>query len=407
MHRLAVPLIGLSTKMNEIILEKKLINIRRQIHKFPELGNCETKTTKLIENVLNSEGIKTKKITKTGTIGLIEPEDKKPKMCIAFRADIDALPIEEKTKKPYSSRYKGIMHACGHDANTTMVLGSAILIKRNFSSSFDNIAIKFIFQPNEESAGGAQTMIEAGALKNPDVNYIFGIHVNPQLPTGTIGIKNGEMMASVDKFEVEIYGGGGHAAYPHKSKDTIITASEIIMSLQTLVARGIDPVEPVVISICTIQGGTKFNVLPEKVVFSGTVRTLNENLHRKMPKLIEKIVKEKTREKKLKYNFKYEVLGYPLYNDKKLVDICTKSAEKIVGKRKIIFIEKPSMGGEDFSEYLRFVPGCFLYIGSKTKNPNITWHHPEFDIDEKILLTGSKILSQIAIDMARSRTKLS
>ncbi len=386
--------------MDEKLFQKKLVQIRRQIHKFPELGNCEIETTKLIENVLKSEGIKTKRITKTGTIGVIEQKNKKPKMCIALRADIDALPIEERTKKPYSSKHKGIMHACGHDANTTMVLGSAILLKRKYPDSIDNIAVKFIFQPNEESAGGAQQIIKAGGLKNPEVNFIFGIHVNPQLPSGTIGIKYGELMASVDKFEIEIYGGGGHAAYPHKSKDTILTATEIILSLQTLVSREIDPVEPVVISVCTIHGGTKFNVLPEKVVFSGTVRTLNVNLHRKISGLIEEIVKEKTKRKKLKYNFKYEILGYTLCNNKKLVDLCAKSAEKIVGKRKVVFLEKPSMGGEDFSEYIRYVPGCFLYIGSKIKNKDITWHHPEFDIDEKILSTGSKVLAQIIEDVA-------
>ncbi|MFN3967059.1 MAG: M20 family metallopeptidase, partial [Endomicrobiia bacterium] len=275
----------------------------------------------------------------------------------------------------------------------------AILLKRKYPHSINDTAIKFIFQPNEESAGGAQTMIKEGALKNPDVDYILGIHVNPQLPPNTIGIKYGEMMASVDKFEVEIYGGGGHAAYPHNGKDTILTASEIILSLQTLVSREIDPVEPVVISVCTIQGGTRFNVLSEKVIFTGTVRTLNEKLHKKMPELIEKIIKEKTKAKKLKYNFKYDILGYPLYNDKNLTDICIKSAEKIVGKEKIIILEKPSMGGEDFSEYLRFVPGCFLYIGSKIKNKNIVWHHPEFDIDEKVLLTGSKVLAQIVEDI--------
>ncbi|OIO72341.1 MAG: hypothetical protein AUJ85_10360 [Elusimicrobia bacterium CG1_02_37_114] len=380
-------------------LQKKLIHIRRHIHKYPELGNQEFRTSEYITSILNSAGIKTKKINKTGVVGILAPyPGAESGRTIALRADIDALPVEEQTGKSYSSCRKGIMHACGHDANTTIVLGAALLLKKIEKEI--NGCVKFIFQPNEESAGGASEMIKSGVLRNPDVKAIVGIHVNSELPAGSLGIKYGEMMASVDKFTVEIFGGGGHAAYPHKGKDTILVASEIVRSLQTLVSRKIDPTEPVVISVGSINGGTRFNVLPEKVTLTGTVRTLNEGLHKQMPGLIKNFIYGIIRMHYLKLKMQYEVLGCPLRNDKKILDICARAGEKVVGKSKIKFIDKPSMGGEDFAEYLRSVPGCFLYIGSKRagRRNEFSWHHPKFDIDERCLETGAEILKQVVVE---------
>jgi amidohydrolase len=373
--------------------KKELIKIRRQIHKYPELGNREYRTTGLIERRLKSLDIKTKKITRTGLVGILKGNGQKSTKCIALRADIDALPVMEQTDKPYKSSRPGIMHACGHDAHTTMLLGAAMKLVRLKDKL--NGTVKFIFQPDEESVSGAEQMIDAGVLKNPQVSTIVGMHVDTQIPAGVLGVKYGKMMAAVDKFEIDIYGGGGHAAYPHKCKDTVVCASEIIQSLQSLVARELDPVEPVVVSICTINGGTRFNVITDRIVMTGTVRLLDKSLHKQIFRLMHKHISGIAGSHGLKFKFNYEIVGHPVVNDKSMVDFSINSGKKVTGVK---LIDKPSMGGEDFSEYLRYVKGCFLNIGSRRKNNNYPWHHPKFDIDENILHVGAGVLTQIALD---------
>jgi len=379
-------------------LNSELIKIRRTIHQYPELGCKEYRTSEFIRKVLDRYNICNKSVNKTGVVGILKGKlghnNETEQHCIALRADIDALPVDEQNNKPYKSKYRNIMHACGHDANTTIVLGAAILLSR-ISEQF-NGTVKFIFQPNEESADGAQGMIKSGVLKKPDVTAIVGIHVNSQLSTGIVGIKYGEMMSAVDKFEVDVFGGGGHAAYPHQGKDTILCVTEIINSIHTIVSRKIDPVEPVVISITTINGGTRFNILAEKVNFTGTVRTLNERMHKFIPKIMFRTINDITKRHNLKFNFKYDILGYPLINVRSILDICVSAAKKV---SKIKILDKPSMGGEDFAEYLRYVPGCFIYIGSrKDNNTGYPWHHPKFDIDETVLLKGAEVLKEIVLE---------
>jgi amidohydrolase len=369
--------------------KNKLIAIRRMIHKHPELGNQEFKTSTLIEKTLRNAGIKTKRITKTGVIGIIEGG--RHGKCIALRGDMDALPIGEKTGKPYASCVPGVMHACGHDANSTMVLGAALLVAAR-KAGLKGTA-KFIFQPNEESSGGAKQMIAAGALRNPVPDAIIGIHVYPWLPKGILGLKYGEMMAAVDKFTIEVIGEGGHGAYPYMGKDAVVIASHVIQALQSVISREINPVEPAVITIGMIEGGEKFNILAGKVRLTGTVRTLNEALHRRMPKIIERKVSGITKAFGAKYKFEYENLGPSLRNSRNILELCRKAAKKVAGLRQVV-LEQPSMGGEDFSEYLKTMPGCFLYLGSAGKQ-SFAWHHEKFDIDEKVLPIGAKLLSEI------------
>ncbi|MEW6040200.1 MAG: M20 family metallopeptidase [Elusimicrobiota bacterium] len=375
-------------------LQKKIIAIRRHIHSYPELGGEEFATSRYIKSVLATLNIPARIVAKTGVIGILQSDKKSP--CIAFRADIDALPVTENTKKSYSSKRAGVMHACGHDANTAIVLGAAMIL----SELKPDLTVKFIFQPNEENAGGADAIIRSGALTKPKVDAIFGVHVNPQLPPGTIGIRRAEMMAAVDRIKIELSGGGGHAAAPHTGRDTVIAASKLIMNLQTIVSRKIDPTEPAVISICKISGGTRFNVLAEKVELEGTVRTLNERTRKNIKLLITEELKNIANTSKLKFKLRYESLGEPLINDEKMLSFAVESAEKVVGKEGAIYISKPSMGGEDFAQYLKRVPGCFIYVGSMLKNNPKPWHHPEFDINEKALITGAKVLAQIAVDYA-------
>lgn len=375
--------------------QKELVSIRRHIHQNPELSCKEFKTTAFIENKLKAAGIKTQKVTKTGVIGIITGNKASlgPKTCFALRADIDALPIEEKTKKPYASKKSGVMHACGHDANSTIVLGAGILLQKqrnDFSGT-----VKLIFQPSEEDGNGAISLIKAGVLRKPKVNAVTGVHVSPWLNVGMVGLKHGEMMAAVDKFNIEIIGENGHGAYPHLGKDAITIASQFINSIQSIVSRETDPTEPVVITIGIIQGGNRYNVLCGKVTMEGTVRTLNEKLHRVMAGMIEKKLKGITSAYGAKYKFKYEIIGYPLKNSENILELCRKTALSVFGKNKTKILSKPSMGGEDFSEYLRYVPGCFIYLGS-AKNKSYPWHHEKFDIDERVLSNGSTLVAEIA-----------
>jgi amidohydrolase len=373
--------------------KEQLIAIRRTVHRYPELGEQEFRTSALVEKTLKGLGISVKRITKTGITGILKGALKGTKT-FALRADMDALPVQEKTGKPYASTRPGIMHACGHDANTTMALGAAMLL----AQKRDEIAgtVKFIFQPNEESSGGAKSMIEAGALKNPDIDAIVGIHVSPWLATGTLGLKPGEMMAAVDRFTITIVGDGGHGAYPHLGKDAVVIAAQVISALQAVVSREIDPVEPVVITIGTISGGERYNILCSEVKMVGTVRTLNARVRGLTRRKMEKKVRDITRAFGAGYRFEYENLGASLINSPRILALCRSSGEAVLGKNKVLLLDKPSMGGEDFAEYLKLVPGCFMYIGSTSAAKAYPWHHERFDIDEEVLPVGARLLAAIA-----------
>lgn len=376
-------------------LKAKLIKIRRTIHKYPELGFKEKKTSRLVAGILRDYGIKVKTgVGGTGVIGLIEGKKRSSgkKRCIALRADMDALPIQEKTRKPYRSCINGIMHACGHDGNTTIVLGAAMLLSKR-RDSFSG-KVKLIFQPSEETGNGARRMIEAGVLRNPNVDAIMGVHVHPGIPKGKIGIKYGEMMAAVDKFKITILSKGGHGANPHQGVDGILVASAVIQSLQHIVSRQIAPTDPCVISVGQINGGVEFNVLAEEVVMIGTVRTVTKSLRQRIPGLIERVIRGICRTYKADYRLDYERVGNPLINTFSTTDFIYNEALGYFGKKNIVSIKKPTMGGEDFADYLARVPGSFIYIGAGNKSKGILeqWHSSRFDIDEDALPIGAEFI---------------
>jgi amidohydrolase len=376
----------------------ELVALRRDIHRHPELGNDEHRTAALIQRKLRSAGVAVKRVARTGLVGTLAGTGQThgaKKRTMALRGDMDALPIQEATGKPYASTCPGVMHACGHDANSTMVLGAALLLARQ-AAEFSG-TIKFIFQPNEESSGGARDMIAAGVLRNPAVDAIAGIHVSPWLPCGTLGIKQGAMMAAVDRFTIEIIGDGGHGAYPHLAKDAIVCAAQLVTALQTVVAREIDPTDPAVITIGTLHGGERFNIVCGKVTLTGTVRTLNARLHRSVRAMMERKIRGITAAYGARYTFTYEELGNPLVNTPAILEHCRLTGERVLGRGKVMLLEKPSMGGEDFAEYLQQVPGCFLYIGSAVRR-SYPWHHEKFDIDERVLPQGARLLAAIAKD---------
>lgn len=378
--------------------EKEIVRLRREFHMYPELGYEEYETSQRISRELAKAGLDVREgVAKTGVVGLLAGD--KPGKTVALRADMDALPVEEQTGLPFSSRVKGKMHACGHDAHMAVVLGAAMILKEMRSGIAGNV--KFIFQPSEEERpGGATPMIEEGVLKNPNVDVIFGIHCDPSLPAGKFGFRNGVMMAQADDVVIVIRGTGGHAARPHLTVDAIVTAAQAIMALQTIVSRKVDPVQPAVLSLCTIHGGVKSNVMCDRVEIEGTVRTLDPALSRKISGMIRKVLEGVTRSAGASYELTY-TFGYPpLVNDPEVTDFARRVAGKMFGRRAVVDLKQPVMGGEDFACYLKKVPGSFIRMGIANPKKGVVypWHHARFTIDEDVLVKGAALLAGLTVE---------
>lgn len=371
-------------------IENEIIQIRRHIHKHPELGGNEYETARFAESKLKELKIPYKRINKTGVLGVLKSG--KPGKTIALRADMDALPVQEDNKVEYKSRNAGVMHACGHDGHMAIMLGAAKLLAKKKDKLTGNV--KFLFQPSEETSDGAKSMIRGGALKNPDADMILGVHVCPWIQSGKIGIKYGEMMAAVDKLRIFIEGEIAHGAYPHLGKDALVAASVFINWAQTIISREVDPVDPAVITFGTIKGGDGYNIICENVILDGTVRSLNN----KTRKLIKESIMSKLKALETGYGVKckveYESVGSPLINTKEITAMCKNTAKEFYGKSNVVILEKPSMGGEDFAEYLDEVPGNFMYIGTKKdKSTSYPWHHSNFNMDEAALPKAAKYIA--------------
>lgn len=389
----------LTEKIKEIVKNKrkKLLNTRRCFHKYPELSFEEFETSKYIKKILVELGLEVKDgIAKTGVVGVLNGS--LPGRTIAIRADMDALPIQELNESSYKSKNQGKMHACGHDAHMTIALGAAMVLTEIKDKIKGNV--KFIFQPAEETSGGARPMIEDGVLENPKVDAIIGGHVWPSVMSGSIGIKNGPIMASSDFFDLKIVGKGGHPGNPHSTIDPVIIGSEIVNSFQKIVSRQTDPLEQVVISICLFQSGSNSNIIPNDGILKGTIRTLNDEIRSSLPQRMENIIKGICEPYGAKYEFKY-IERYPItYNHSNITDLIKRSALKLIKEECIQEIKRPSMAAEDFSFYLREIPGTFIWIGTRNKEKGKVHglHHPKFDIDEDILALGASIYAQAAVD---------
>lgn len=378
-------------------INEELIKIRRAFHQYPELGYEERKTAERIAVLLKELGLEVEtNVAKTGVVALLR--GKEPGKTIAIRADMDALPLQEESKKSYRSKVEGKMHACGHDAHITYGIGAAKLLKKYQSHIKGNV--KFIFQPAEESVGGAKPMIEEGVLENPKVDAILGGHVWPDTPSGSIEVLNGPVMASTGQIYLEIHGKGGHAARPHENIDPIMIAQEILQRLQSLTSRRIDPLESLVISICSFQSGETYNVMPEKAVLKGTFRTLNNKLRVEIPGKIENIVENITKHYGAAYTLEITHLYPATINHEGFTDFAKASAEELLGKENVIQGNKPSMAGEDFAFYLEKVPGTFLRIGNYNAEKNLIFnlHNPHFDIDEAQIGRVAALYAKIAMD---------
>ncbi len=318
---------------------------------------------------------------------------------IALRADMDALPIVEKSKASYTSQNPGIMHACGHDAHMAMVIGAGIMLNEHLYQMCGNV--KLIFQPSEEVyPGGAYSLIEQGVLENPHVDAILAHHVQSHIEVGRIGIKTGNFMAATKEFTLSVKGKSGHAAHPQRGIDSIVVAAQIILALQTIVSRLTTPTTPIVLSVCTISGGTKSNVLAGEVTMCGTVRTLDDSLGEQVRAQMEQIVRGITQSCGASYSLKFDG-GYPaVRNDSSLAMLVKQSAAKILGQKTVFEIQEPSMGGEDFAWYQHHRPGVItnLGCGNTVKGIVAPIHNEHFDIDEDCIAYGAAVMAQVAWD---------
>ncbi|HDR4900383.1 TPA: M20 peptidase aminoacylase family protein [Bacillus cereus] len=366
-------------------LTETLISIRRNLHEHPELSYEEFETTKAIKNWLEEKNITIiHSNLETGVIAEISGNSNGP--LIAIRADIDALPIQEETNLPYASKIHGRMHACGHDFHTAAIIGTAYLLKEKESSLSGTV--RFIFQPAEESSNGACKVIEAGHLHG--VQAIFGMHNKPDLPVGTIGIKDGPLMAGVDRFEIEIHGVGTHAAVPDAGVDPIVASSQIVMALQTIVSRNISSSHNAVVSVTNIHSGNTWNVIPEKATLEGTVRTFQNETREKIPALMKRIIQGVSDALGVKTEFRFYAGPPAVHNDTSLTNLSTQVAETM---NLNIVSPTPSMAGEDFSFYQQEIPGSFVFMGTSGTHE---WHHPAFTVDERALPISAEYFALLA-----------
>ena len=384
-------------------IEDYILNIRRTIHKNPELGYQENKTSLLIQNELDKLGISYKTgVAKTGVIATLKKGKGKT---LLLRADMDALPITEETQLPFASENNGVMHACGHDAHTAMLLGAAKLLK---DESFTG-TIKFLFQPSEEGyyddpdkLSGALRSIKDGVLEG--VDYALAMHQVPNLPLGTIGLKEGAVMAATDFFKVIVNGKASHAgASPEEGIDAIIIASQLILALQTIVSREINARETAVISVTTINGGVSENIIADEVVLTGTIRALNEKIHQEVISLIQK----KCKAIELMYDTNIEFVltsSYPVTeNNPELAALVKQSAIKIFQEKNVLD-NIVTMGGEDFGHITQKIPSCFALLGTMpTNEPLFPLHNSKMTINESALYKGTAFISQAALDILSNK----
>lgn len=373
-----------------------LIEMRRDLHRHPELAFEEVRTSGIVAEKLKSFGLEVRRgVGQTGVIGLLRRGGEGP--AVALRGDMDALPIQEETGAPYASTRPGVMHACGHDAHTTLVLGAARFLAEN-PAFLDGLPgqVKFIFQPAEEGRAGAAAMIRDGVLSDPPVEAIFGAHMLPALPVGQAGFTPGAALAAFDRIEIKVVGKGGHAARPNAAVDPVVAAAHVVAALQTVVSRNVDPLESAVVTIGSVVAGSAFNVIPETALLVGTLRTLSS----KVRLLARHRVRELAEGVASAFGAKAKVAieeGYPvMFNDPGLTAFASEAVEARWGREAAVPLA-PVMASEDFAYYLERVPGTFFRLGCGDAGRGITagLHSPRFDIDEDVLPFGAAVFAQI------------
>lgn len=366
-----------------------IIGLRRQLHRFPELMYEEVRTSQLVQTTLDELGIPYESgIAETGVVATLGTGDSP---CVALRADMDALPIHEETDVPFRSEIDGKMHACGHDCHTAMLLGAAKVLKARESELPGTV--RLLFQPAEEGGAGGKRMRDAGVLEAPNVERIFGLHVWPLLPTGSIGSRAGTFLAGAGEVDITVRGKGGHAAMPHLCIDPVVTSAKIITELQTIVSRSLDPLDSGVISITKVHGGEAYNVIPEEVRLAGTIRALTMDRFQWLKDRLQSIATQTAAANECEATIEFPGNPYPpTVNDASLWSDVQGIAGDLLGSGSVHEIPAV-MGGEDFAFYTEQVPGCFVGLGVRNEETGCTFsvHHPQFKVDEDALPIGSAL----------------
>jgi carboxypeptidase Ss1 len=379
-------------------IEHDIIKTRREIHQHPELAYHEEATAKLVADKLETLGIEVKrKVGGTGVLGSLKGAHSGK--VVALRADMDALPLDELAEVEFKSKNKGVMHACGHDTHVAMLLGAAQLLAKHKGELHGTV--KFLFQPAEEHGGrgGAKPMIEDGAMDNPKVDYVFGLHISGDHPSNLFGFRGGPIMAAPDTFKVRIIGKGGHGSAPHQTVDPVYVAAQIITSLQGVSGRMIDPVQPFVVTIGSVHSGTKENIIPDEAFLQGTIRTLDESTRNRAKAKVQKVSEGVAKAFGAKATVEFEKDAYPVtVNDPKVTEQAMKVTKKISGTKTRIVPQL--LGGEDFSRFLHEAPGTFYFLGTVNPAKGCVYpnHSSKFKVDEDVLKYGAASLAMLAMD---------
>jgi len=379
-------------------LQDKFIGYRRQFHRHPEPGWEEFETSAAVMAHLEALGIPYTRIGATAVVGYIEGGLLGDK-CIGIRADMDCLPILEQTGVEYASERQGFMHACGHDGHTSILMGVAELLKEQQANIKGGV--KLFFQPAEEGPGGAKIMIEEGCMENPTVTAAIGLHLNTiAYYTGEIGLKEGPVNASTDGFSITIKGYGGHGAHPHLSVDAIVCAGQVVSALQTIASREISPLDSVVVTVGTIHGGYRSNVIADEVVLEGTVRTLSSTVRESIQERMQRIVDGICAAYRCHGTIAYRTGVPSVQNNGAMTDLFEQSSITVLGAEQVKRIPVPSMGGEDFSYFAMAVPSCFISLGARNEDIGCSFpgHHPQYNFDEQSIAVGMACMAQMALD---------
>ena len=385
--------------IRQLVSEHKevVINTRRDLHRIPEVGYTEEKTSAYVAEYLNRVGLDVQTgIARFGVVGLLETG--KPGPTLLIRADMDALLLQEETGLEFASAHDGVMHACGHDAHMAMGLGAATVLNRIKTDLSGTI--KFVFQPAEEGPGGAKPMIDEGVMENPKVDYAIGCHVWPEIPEGTIGVRSGPFLAAMDRFDLKIIGKGGHGAMPHMCIDALEVGTQVVNALQRISSRHMHPLEPTVVTVGSFHAGTTFNIIPGEAEMCGTTRTFNLDIWDSWEQRLEKVIRGVCESMGADFELKFSKGYPPTINDDDISEVLRRCAAQVVGQAKVVEPAR-TMGGEDMSYFLQRAKGCFFALGAGREG-YAPVHNPKFMFNEDILSLGVETHCRVALELLGS-----
>ena len=388
----------MNIKERSSLYKDYVIQMRREFHQYPEVSMEEFRTSKRVKEELDKMGIPYESVASTGVVATIE--GKNPGKTVALRADMDALAVNEETDVEYKSKVCGLMHACGHDGHTAMLLGAAKVL--NSIKDKINGTVKLLFQPGEEVAKGAKAMIADGVLEG--VDGVFGIHLWTDLECGKVSVEEGPRMAAADIFKIKVKGKGGHGSLPHQGIDAVVVSSAIVMNLQSIASREVSPLEPMVVSIGAINSGTRFNVIASEATLDGTARYFNPELKDEVPKMIERIIQNTAATYRAEASLEY-TYGMPAtINDRDCSKLAEGTVVNLLGEEGLSLMTKLT-GGEDMSEYMSLVPGVLAFVGARNpqKGADYPHHHGMFNVDEDALEIGTALYAQYAVDFLNKK----